>query len=920
MLDRYNEHKFLEHQDLNENSFIANVNKTVTNIDEIKKFNDYIEEGEVAKLVEAVLVGIEEAGNKWLVQLQEVALALTAAKSAFNFATLVTIPEDIASGAEIELPDLAQYIVGTHMLMVSYNGTTCYIGEQYEEIGEIGETSKKIRMLFDLRVNDKIMFRVIALNSETVLDELPVKAEGSTEYRTLEKRFGDVVSVKDFGAIGDGVADDTNAIQKALNAYGRVVIPQGTYLITDTLRIPSNTQIVGTGMPTIIMADHVPADRHVITNNQALAENRYTPNEYTTEDRIVDGVTYTLHIITTPGHCDEAAYDKNIEISGIIIDGNGHVRQRTEKGGSCIAFYGVHDCTIAQVYAINGNQHGFDINSMEETTYMLGHYYKAVGPSYNITIIDTVAINPWADDGLTTHDSHHINIIRHKSINDPTLETFTYNQNGIEIDDGSSFVNVMDCYCEGFCNGVLVTAHKFSPATHDVLVSGCRAVKCNVGFQALSLWDDVQDNDRRDNTLSRNITFLDVSIQNCEVYFPSRYLRPYAVNISGYINVKINRVDVMCNASGIPACAFNHGVADSVMDTVVYQNAPSTAGLNDNIGFIYVYPVVQQNIVVKNIHTDFATIDIVRVAATVGPISIDGVSCKNSNTGIRGVYIYASAAGIPIQINRVDVPSGAIPIAMGSTSYKAASTLHSERLSIIENSSTAREDPLISLRPKASTSTCIGVREGQFLTIGDLSGTKHLFVGSISTSPGLDNTISSGVASLRWSNVYAGTGAINTSDANEKQQVEEITDAVLDAWGEVQLRQYLFRDAFAVKGDHARIHTGVIAQQVVEAFAMHGLDASRYGLLCYDTWDDVYECDVIVDVDATYDEAGNEVAPAQTREERRKVRSAGSRYGIRYEEALVLEAAYQRRENEKLKNELTNLQIRLNVLESKLGG
>lgn len=187
LLDRGNKHLFLEKMNNKDNSFIANVNKAATGLDDIKKFNDYIEEGKVAELVEAALVGIEENGNKWLVQLQEVALALIAAKSAFNFATLVTIPEDIASGAEIELPDLAQYTVGTHMLMVSYNGTTCYIGEQYEEIGEIGETSKKIRMLFDLRANDKIMFRVIALNSETVLNEL---ANLQIRLNILESKLG----------------------------------------------------------------------------------------------------------------------------------------------------------------------------------------------------------------------------------------------------------------------------------------------------------------------------------------------------------------------------------------------------------------------------------------------------------------------------------------------------------------------------------------------------------------------------------------------------------------------------------------------------------------------------------------------------------------------------------------------------------
>lgn len=50
-----------------------------------------------------------------------------------------------------------------------------------------------------------------------------------------------------------------------------------------------------------------------------------------------------------------------------------------------------------------------------------------------------------------------------------------------------------------------------------------------------------------------------------------------------------------------------------------------------------------------------------------------------------------------------------------------------------------------------------------------------------------------------------------------------------------------------------------------------------------------------------------------------KVINTGDLYNIRYEEALCLEIIYQRRENEKLKNELANLQIRLNAIESKLG-
>lgn len=57
--------------------------------------------------------------------------------------------------------------------------------------------------------------------------------------RTVQSKLRDVVSVKDFGAVGDGVADDTAAIQAALNSGVALYFPQpvGFYNITSNITI-----------------------------------------------------------------------------------------------------------------------------------------------------------------------------------------------------------------------------------------------------------------------------------------------------------------------------------------------------------------------------------------------------------------------------------------------------------------------------------------------------------------------------------------------------------------------------------------------------------------------------------------------------------------------------------------------------------
>ena len=101
-----------------------------------------------------------------------------------------------------------------------------------------------------------------------------------------------------------------------------------------------------------------------------------------------------------------------------------------------------------------------------------------------------------------------------------------------------------------------------------------------------------------------------------------------------------------------------------------------------------------------------------------------------------------------------------------------------------------------------------------------------------------DNSIDLGQSNARFDDVYATNGSIITSDRNLKQDIESLTDAEQRVAVAVKglLRKFRWRDAVEEKGDEARIHFGVIAQDLQDAFTAEGLDATKYAMFCSNTW------------------------------------------------------------------------------------
>ena len=188
------------------------------------------------------------------------------------------------------------------------------------------------------------------------------------------------------------------------------------------------------------------------------------------------------------------------------------------------------------------------------------------------------------------------------------------------------------------------------------------------------------------------------------------------------------------------------------------------------------------------------------------------------------------------------------------------------------------------------------------------------FIPATTSGANNDNVMDLGGASVRWDDVYATNGSIQTSDANEKQDVAALTATEMLVAARISTGFKTFRwiDSVADKGDNARTHTGVIAQDVQAAFIAEGLDAGDYALFTSATWwetqTDVAAVDAVEAADATYDDDGNELTAAveaveaadaytrtdtfDTLDEAPDGATERTRMGIRYPELLAFVGSY----------------------------
>ncbi len=155
-----------------------------------------------------------------------------------------TIERQVATASQTGFALANGYIPGSNTMQVFVNGLLLAVGFDYTETG-----ANSVVFTTGLTAGDEVQFVVFG-DTVSAAESFNVGYTPSgtgAVATTVQAKLRESVSVKDFGAIGDGVTDDTTSIQAAITAGKQVHFPAGTYKLTAVVRLKRDRILFGDG-------------------------------------------------------------------------------------------------------------------------------------------------------------------------------------------------------------------------------------------------------------------------------------------------------------------------------------------------------------------------------------------------------------------------------------------------------------------------------------------------------------------------------------------------------------------------------------------------------------------------------------------------------------------------------------------------
>lgn len=765
------------------------------------------------------------------------------------------------------------------------------------------------------------------------VSDAAVTAAGSTTGRTLPDRFADVVNVRDFGAEGDGVTDDTVAIQAAAAvaaSSGKPLSLPGKYLVSG-LVLPDSTQIAGSAI--FVDAGDGEAQTYVVRLGKNCTAD-YIELEMVNNGnyRFGVGLKDGCSIGRVKVFCSTSDYCNS---EALIFGGDNILvgfleTKNITRGGTIGASKDIvyNDGTSTGITA-DGKTHyknitlgGYFLDGMIQGLRISRAQHSQIGQGFIRGLPESIEWTPSNGyNGLYITASDHIEI--------GDVEMDLIMEHGIRLAGDDNGGGVYSFVAHDIHIGKVVSYRHGGSAVK--LNCGPTKTIYNVSIDGIiSIDAGLRDraNTRRLSTLRLSHCY-DVSVGDLVSKTTSPDVAPIetewsetdTVEICNSSNITINNIEIdKCSRS--PLC-FNQ-TNDGDTSAVPYSDYVCD---NINIASMSCSDTYQNY---------FYAIRFYSSEMTVSHVTIQNVDCWGSKfsdyfretdggitTKVTNFYIscidkekrafVANMITRGIIVNAVSGGSG-FNYATASSLADMSNAVSTSGIWLAQKTSDVSigVGPSLVFARRASVSRPAGsVMSYQFSTSGGRAGLAFATCDGTTASnaltlrwlmgwenggelmPAIDNVTNLGGASNRIKEIFAANATINTSDARDKTALSEPSEALMKAWSKVRFKTFQFSHAVDSKGGSARIHLGVVAQDVAEAFSSEGLDAGRYGLFCHDEWEEHTEQHKIVDVPEEMDADGNVIVEEVSHIEQVKI-PAGDRYGIRYEEALALECAYQR--------------------------
>ena len=657
--------------------------------------------------------------------------------------------------------------------------------------------------------------------------------------RTLQDKLRDVVSVKDFGAVGNGVADDTTAVTNAFSSGKSIYFPAGTYKTRGAINVSSNCVYYGDGIGKTILAADVVAfgDYNIkpdgvsnvwfsnISFRGSVVQNSTGNRAFGVYVKGCENITFTgcsfdtftTHALTIikaegawidSGNPNSSASvtnllnkcSKNIHVSNCYFDNN---------GSNHMAVFGGNGVVVENSTFTNRAQLTAFFTDDASSATPLQDYNVNDGVIFANNVVDSlpISINGCATGAVTGNTiSSYIN-----------YRSYDFDQQAVNIANPFWWFNYMPR--RGFqITGNVCTQLIFKTGLAVSAIGNTVIRTSNAAFVVLN------DNLRLGWGSATGTNVCDSAAQSTESTTP--------LVVSN--NTFIAKANV---TNGITVGDIPKLYASLMNNVVVEDGGTITNVIDSGYALNWNYSYFRNNKFTMSERNGLRVSDGTIESATISSAQIPQFVLSDSTTTSKGLFARSTFASNYDLTANYNYNTSTI----GSASYGTCA---------------------VRLQPSNSR-----VR----LAVGDTNTapTEVLQITNNAVLPVADDTFPFGSVSNRWTVIYAVNGTIQTSDGREKQQVADLNDAERKVAARIKglIKKFKFNEAVKAKGDQARIHVGVVAQDVKAAFEAEGLDPSKYGLFCYDEWEDQYELN----------DAGEKVL----------IRPAGNRHGIRYDELLA---------------------------------